>query len=151
MKTLNGHNSGQDMIQAPSVAGTGIVNEMDARLALTLAGIFMFAAVALGAFGAHMLRGHLDPDMTAVWQSAVQYHAWHALALLGVGGVLLHRPGMRGLAVAAWLFAAGIVLFAGSLYGVALTGMRSLGAITPFGGVAFLAGWAVLAWTAWRR
>ena len=70
---------------------------MDARLALTLAGIFMFAAVALGAFGAHMLRGHLDPDMTAVWQSAVQYHAWHALALLGVGSVLLHWPGKRGL------------------------------------------------------
>jgi uncharacterized membrane protein YgdD (TMEM256/DUF423 family) len=134
-----------------SVTQSGIVNEMDARLALTLAGIFMFAAVALGAFGAHMLRGHLDPDMTAVWQSAVQYHAWHALALLGVGSLLLHWPGKRGLALAAWLFAAGIVLFAGSLYAMALTGLRGLGAITPFGGVAFLAGWAVLAWTAWKR
>jgi uncharacterized membrane protein YgdD (TMEM256/DUF423 family) len=125
--------------------------EMNARLALTLAGIFMFAAVALGAFGAHALKGHLDADMTAVWQSAVQYHAWHALALLGVGSLMLHWPGKRGLARAAWLFAAGIVLFAGSLYAVALTGMRGLGMITPFGGVAFLAGWAVLAWTAWRR
>jgi uncharacterized membrane protein YgdD (TMEM256/DUF423 family) len=125
--------------------------EMNARLALTLAGIFMFSAVALGAFGAHALKGHLDPDMTAVWQSAVQYHAWHALALLGVGSLMLHWPEKRGLALAAWLFAAGIVLFAGSLYTVALTGMRGLGAITPLGGVAFLAGWVVLAWTAWRR
>jgi uncharacterized membrane protein YgdD (TMEM256/DUF423 family) len=125
--------------------------EMNARLALTLGGICMFAAVALGAFGAHALKGHLGPDMTAVWQSAVQYHAWHALALLGAGGLMLHWPERRGLALAAWLFAAGIVLFAGSLYAVALTGMRGLGLITPFGGVAFLAGWAALAWTAWRR
>ena len=124
--------------------------EMNARLALTLGGICMFAAVALGAFGAHALKGHLDPDMTAVWQSAVQYHAWHALALLGAGGLMLHWPAKRGLALAAWMFLAGIVLFAGSLYAVALTGMRGLGLITPFGGVAFLAGWAVLAWTAWR-
>ena len=125
--------------------------EMNARLALTLGGICMFVAVALGAFGAHALKGHLDPDMTAVWQTAVQYHAWHALALLGVGSLMLHWPGRRGLALAAWMFLAGIVLFAGSLYVIALTGMRGLGLVTPFGGVAFLAGWAVLAWTAWRR
>ena len=125
--------------------------EMNERLALTLAGIFMFAAVALGAFGAHMLRGQLDPQMTAVWQSAVQYHSWHALALLGIGSLLLHFPQNRGLKLAAWLFVAGNVLFAGSLYAVALTGMRSLGAITPLGGGAFLAGWAVLAWSVWRR
>ena len=123
---------------------------MNARIALTLAGIFMFAAVALGAFGAHALRGQLDPQMTAVWQSAVQYHAWHALALLGVGSLLLHFHRNRGLQLSAWLFVAGIVLFAGSLYVVALTGLRGVGAITPFGGVAFLAGWAVLAWSMWR-
>ena len=125
--------------------------EMNARLALTLAGIFMFGAVALGAFGAHALRGQLDPQMSAVWQSAVQYHAWHGLALLGVGSLLLHWPGRRGLGLAAWLFAAGIVLFAGSLYAVVLTGVRSFGMITPVGGVAFLAGWAILAWSAWRK
>jgi uncharacterized membrane protein YgdD (TMEM256/DUF423 family) len=125
--------------------------DMNARLALVLGGIFMFAAVALGAFGAHALRGQLDPQMTAVWQSAVEYHAWHALALLGVGNLLVQWPGKRGLKVAAWLFAAGIVLFAGSLYTVALTGARELGLVTPLGGVAFLAGWAVLTWTAWRR
>jgi len=124
--------------------------EMNARLALTLAGIFMFVAVALGAFGAHALRGQLDPQMTVVWQSAVQYHAWHALALLGVGSLLLHWPHKRGLALTGWLFAAGIVLFAGSLYAVALTGVRGLGMVTPIGGVAFLAGWAILAWTVAR-
>ena len=130
---------------------SGIVIEMDARLALTLAGICMSLAVALGAFGAHLLRGRLNPEMIAVWQTAVQYHAWHALALLGVGILLLHWPGKLGLRLAAWLFLAGIVLFAGSLYALALTGARGWGAITPIGGVALLAGWAVLAWSVWRR
>jgi uncharacterized membrane protein YgdD (TMEM256/DUF423 family) len=110
----------------------------------------MFIAVACGAFGAHALRGRLDPEMTAVWQTAVQYHAWHALALLGVGILLLLRPGAGGFRAAAWLFAAGIVLFSGSLYAIALTGTRGLGLITPVGGVAFLAGWAALAWAARR-
>lgn len=124
--------------------------EMNARLALVLAGIFMFVAVAAGAFGAHALRGRLDPAMTAVWQTAVTYQAWHALALLGLGLLLRERPAQRALRVAAWLFAAGIVLFAGSLYVLALTGVRAFGLVTPVGGVAFLAGWAALAWTAWR-
>jgi len=110
----------------------------------------MFAAVGLGAFGAHALRGYLDPQMTAMWQSAVQYHAWHSLALLGVGSLLLHFRRSRGFQLAAWLFVVGNVLFAGSLYAIALTGMRGLGVVTPLGGVAFLAGWAVLAWSAWR-
>jgi uncharacterized membrane protein YgdD (TMEM256/DUF423 family) len=124
--------------------------EMNARLALVMGGIFMFAAVALGAFGAHALRGHLDAQMTAVWQSAVQYQAWHAIALIGIGSLLLHTPHSRGLRLAAWLFAAGNLLFAGSLYVIAVTGARSLGMITPLGGAAFLAGWATFAWAAWR-
>ena len=111
----------------------------------------MFAAVALGAFGAHALRGQLDARMTAVWQNAVQYHAWHALALLGVGGLLAHWPEKRGLARAGWLFVAGIVLFSGSLYAVALTGFRGLGMITPVGGTAFLVGWGFLICSAWKR
>jgi uncharacterized membrane protein YgdD (TMEM256/DUF423 family) len=123
---------------------------MTARLALMLAGIFMLAAVALGAFGAHMLRGQLDPQMAAVWQSAVQYHAWHAIALLGIGSLLLHFPSSRGFKLAAWLFVAGNLLFAGSLYVIALTGERGFGMITPLGGGAFLAGWAVFAWSVWR-
>ena len=110
----------------------------------------MFVAVLLGAFGAHLLRGRLDPAMIAVWQTAVQYHAWHALALLGVGILMLQWPDKRGLGLAAWLFLAGIVLFAGSLYALALTGVGAWGAVTPAGGLAFLAGWLVLAWTAWR-
>ena len=111
----------------------------------------MFVAVALGAFGAHALRARLTPDMTAVWQTAVQYHAWHALAVLAVGVLLLQWPGQRAGEIAGWLFVAGIVLFSGSLYAMALTGVRGLGAVTPLGGVAFLAGWATLAWAAATR
>ncbi len=124
--------------------------EMNARLALTLAGISMFAAVALGAFGAHGLRGRVDPALIPVWRTAVEYHAWHALALLSTGLLLLHWPRTRGLAIAAWLFLAGILLFAGSLYAIALTGLRGFGLVTPVGGVAFLAGWLFLAWSVWR-
>jgi uncharacterized membrane protein YgdD (TMEM256/DUF423 family) len=114
---------------------------MTARFALTLGALLAFAAVALGAFGAHALKARLGPDMTQVWQTAVQYHGWHALA---------HRPDAAAIAIAAWLFVAGVVLFSGSLYLLALTGTRVLGAITPLGGAAFLAGWAAFAWGAWR-
>jgi uncharacterized membrane protein YgdD (TMEM256/DUF423 family) len=110
----------------------------------------MFAAVAAGAFGAHAMKARLGPDAMALWQTAVQYHAWHALGLLAVGLLLLHKPDGAALAVAAWLFVAGIALFSGSLYALALTGARGLGAVTPFGGAAFLGGWVALAWTAWR-
>lgn len=111
----------------------------------------MFAAVALGAFGAHALRGQLDAQMAAVWQSAVQYHAWHAIALLGIGSLLLHFPHSKGFTLSAWLFVAGILLFSGSLYVIAATGLRGLGVVTPLGGVAFLAGWAVFAWSVSRN
>jgi uncharacterized membrane protein YgdD (TMEM256/DUF423 family) len=123
---------------------------MRARTALVIGAIAMFAAVALGAFGAHALRGQLTPDLARVWQTAVQYHAWHALALLGVGLLLLNRPDLQRAGWAGGLFAAGIVLFSGSLYLLALTGIRGLGAVTPVGGLAFLAGWALLAWAIWR-
>jgi uncharacterized membrane protein YgdD (TMEM256/DUF423 family) len=123
---------------------------MTARAALTLAALLMFVAVAAGAFGAHALRARLSPDMTAVWQTAVQYHAWHALGLAVVGLLSIHVPERAGLALAGWLFVAGIVLFSGSLYAMALTGARALGAVTPIGGVAFLAGWLSLAWAASR-
>jgi len=110
----------------------------------------MFMAVALGAFGAHALKARLAPDMAAVWQTAVQYHAWHALALLATGILLTQDPARGLLGTAGWLFLAGIVLFSGSLYLLALTGMRGLGAVTPLGGVAWLAGWAVFAWAVFR-
>jgi uncharacterized membrane protein YgdD (TMEM256/DUF423 family) len=121
-----------------------------ARLALTLAGALLALAVAFGAFGAHALRARLSPDMSAVWQTAVQYHAWHALGLAIVGLFLQQRPAAAGMALAGWLFVAGVVLFSGSLYAMALTGMRSLGAVTPIGGAAFIAGWIVFAWAAWQ-
>jgi uncharacterized membrane protein YgdD (TMEM256/DUF423 family) len=113
----------------------------------------MFAAVAAGAFGAHALKSALTPDLLAVWHTAVQYQAWHALALLAVGLLMTNDPSGRrgrGLRAAAWLFAIGIVLFSGSLYLLALSGQRWLGAVTPLGGVAFLAGWLALAWAALR-
>ena len=118
---------------------------MNARLALGLAAVFLFAAVALGAFGAHALRTKLAPELMAVFQTAVQYHFWHALGLLAVGILLLQRPDSGALAAAAWLLVAGIVLFSGSLYLLALTGVRGFGAVTPVGGAAFLAAWAALA------
>jgi len=123
---------------------------MSARPVLTVAAVLMFVAVGCGAFGAHALRARLAPDMLAVWQTAVQYHAWHALGLLAIGVLLLHWPERSLLGIAAWLLVAGIVLFSGSLYAMALTGIRGLGAVTPIGGVAFLAGWIVLAWACWR-
>lgn len=123
---------------------------MTARVALTLGALLAFAAVALGAFGAHALKARLGADMTQVWQTAVQYHGWHALALVAAGLLLLHRPEASAIAIAAWLFVAGVVLFCGSLYLLALTGTRALGAVTPLGGVAFLAGWAVFAWGTWK-
>ena len=123
---------------------------MTARTALVMGALFAFAAVALGAFGAHALKARLSADALAIWQTAVLYHGWHALALFGVGAVLLARPDAAPLAWSAWLFAAGIVLFSGSLYALAFTGVKALGAITPVGGVLFLAGWLAAAWGGWR-
>lgn len=96
----------------------------------------MLAAVACGAFGAHALKARLSPDMLAVWETAVRYQVYHALALL----VVRDR-------VPAWCFLAGTLLFSGSLYVLALTEIRKLGAITPLGGLLFLAGWAALAFS----
>jgi len=123
---------------------------MSSRLALLLAAASLFVAVAAGAFGAHALRSRLAPDLLAIYQTAVQYHFWHALGLLAVGILMLHRPESAALGVAAWLFVAGLLLFSGSLYALALTGTRGLGAITPVGGLAFLGAWVAVAWAAWR-
>lgn len=109
-------------------------------LFVRLAAIFGFLGVALGAFGAHALKDRLSPDMLAIYQTGVQYQVIHALALLLVG------IGLRGRA-ATWsgrLFVGGIVIFSGSLYALALSGVKVLGAITPLGGVCFLAGWAMV-------
>jgi uncharacterized membrane protein YgdD (TMEM256/DUF423 family) len=123
---------------------------MNARLAIGSAAALLFVAVAFGAFGAHALRSKLAPDLMAVFQTAVQYHFWHALGLLAVGILLAQKPESGTLAAAAWLLVAGIVIFCGSLYVLALTGTRGWGALAPVGGTAFLAAWAALAWAAWR-
>ena len=107
-----------------------------------------FLAVAFGAFGAHGLRERLSPDMLAIFEVGVRYQMYHALALIGVG-LALERWPSAALPAAGWSFVAGTVVFSGSLYVLTLTGVRWLGAITPLGGVAFLIGWALLAWAVW--
>jgi uncharacterized membrane protein YgdD (TMEM256/DUF423 family) len=121
------------------------------RTALLLASLAGFSGVALGAFGAHGLKARLasKPDgeqRLAWWQTGAQYHLAHALAI----GLAAVRPSavQHGSALAPWLFLVGIALFSGSLYTMALTGIRKLGAVTPLGGLAFLAGWVALGYSA---
>jgi uncharacterized membrane protein YgdD (TMEM256/DUF423 family) len=104
-------------------------------------------AVGLGAFAAHGLKGKLPADLFDVFEVGARYHMYHALALLGTAWAVTRWPGPAATA-AGWLFIAGTVLFSGSLYALAVTGVRTLGAITPLGGVCFLAGWVALAWAA---
>ena len=112
---------------------------------LLIGSLFAFLGVAFGAFGAHGLRGRLSPEMLAVFETAVRYQMYHALALLVTAAVIGRVGDARLLAVAGWSFITGVVLFSGSLYGLALSGTSGLGAITPLGGVAFLVGWGCLA------
>ena len=109
-----------------------------------LGALSALTAVALGAFAAHGLKGHLTPDMSAVFETGVRYQMYHALALL-LTAVAAGRLDGRAVVAAGWLFVAGIVLFSGSLYLLAVTGVTTFGAITPIGGVAFLAAWICLA------
>lgn len=108
-------------------------------------------AVALGAFGAHGLKGRVEPALLDVFETGVRYHMYHALALLALG-LAQARSGSAPAPwnLAGWLFLAGIVIFSGSLYAMTLTGARWLGAVTPLGGVAFLLGWAAAAFAAFR-
>ncbi|MBI3551744.1 MAG: DUF423 domain-containing protein [Elusimicrobia bacterium] len=100
----------------------------------------MLLAVALGAFGAHALKGALTPEMKAVYETGVRYQAYHALALFVVAWLSVQWPG-RFVSPAGWCFLCGILLFSGSLYALSLTGIKALGAITPVGGLLFMAGW----------
>jgi len=106
-------------------------------------------AVLAGAFGAHALRHRLEPGLLAVFETAVRYQLYHALALLAAAW-LLDRTGQPAARLAAWLFVAGIVVFSGSLYVLALSGLAWMGAVTPLGGLALIAGWVSLATAAWR-
>ena len=114
-----------------------------AKLFLAAGGLAALAAVALGAFGAHALKTRLSAEMLALWHTGVEYHAFHALGLLAVGLVAAQLPESMLLKWSGWLMLAGIVLFSGSLYALALSGERWLGAITAIGGVAFLGAWAL--------
>jgi len=114
-----------------------------AKLFLAAGGLAALVAVALGAFGAHALKTRLSAEMLAVWHTGVEYHIYHALGLLAVGLCATQLPESALLKWSGWLMLAGIVIFSGSLYALALTGERWLGAITPVGGVAFLAAWAL--------
>ena len=105
-------------------------------------------AVALGAFAAHGLRARLSPEALQTFETGARYHMYHALALLAVAWAVTRWPG-TAVSVAGWLFIAGTLLFSGSLYLLAITGVRMLGAITPVGGFAFILGWLALAWAAW--
>ncbi|MBK6304609.1 MAG: DUF423 domain-containing protein [Gemmatimonadetes bacterium] len=114
------------------------------RLFLIIAALSGAVSVGAGAFGAHALRARLEPRLLEVFQTGAQYQMYHALALVGVAWVASRWPGALSTA-SGWLFVAGTVLFSGSLYAMALTGVRALGAITPLGGVCFIAGWVTLA------
>lgn len=124
---------------------------MSPRHTVALAALFLAAGVAAGAFGAHALRGRLPEPALATYGTAVLYHLVHALGLFALGALRASWRDARSLALASVLLAAGIVLFSGSLYALALTGVRAWGVVTPFGGAAWLAGWAAVAWTALTR
>ncbi|PCJ24019.1 MAG: hypothetical protein COA96_10435 [SAR86 cluster bacterium] len=118
------------------------------KLFILFASINGFIAVSLGAFGAHMLRDKLSPELLNTFQTGVQYHFVHTLALFGVGLLSIHYPTSAPLKYSGYLFLIGIILFSGSLYVLSISGTRWLGAITPLGGLFFLAAWASLIWFA---
>jgi uncharacterized membrane protein YgdD (TMEM256/DUF423 family) len=119
------------------------------RLFGTLGAVSGLLAVAAGAFGAHALRARLSADLLAAFETGARYQMYHALALLLVAWAATRWPGPP-VRAAGWLFVAGTVIFSGSLYLLALTGARGFGAVTPVGGLAFLAGWVALTLGIWR-
>jgi len=116
-----------------------------AKLFLVLGAAAALAGVLLGAFGAHALKARLGADALALWRTGVEYHFYHALGLLAVGLALVHLPGSALLRWSGWVMLAGIALFSGSLYLLALGYARALGALTPVGGIAFIAAWILFA------
>lgn len=123
---------------------------MNSSRALGAAGVLLALATLCGAFGAHALRAHLASERLQLWDTAVRYHFFHALGLLGVG-LALRTLDEGALRLAAVLLLVGVVLFSGSLYALALGAPRSLGLLTPVGGLAWIAAWLLFAWAGWRH
>lgn len=119
------------------------------RTWIVVGAVLAFLGVAAGAFGAHALEGRVAPDLVRAFETGARYHLVHALALTFVG-LASARWADPLWTAAGWLFVVGVVVFSGSLYALALTGVRWLGAVTPLGGVAFLAGWLAVVAAAWR-
>lgn len=117
---------------------------------LVIGALSMALAVGLGAFGAHGLKSRLTPDLLAIWHTGVDYHFYHALGLLMLALTMGFFPDAQGLRLAAGLMLGGMLVFSGSLYVLALTGLRWLGAITPLGGLSLIAAWLVMAWSVWK-
>ncbi|MEM7504173.1 MAG: DUF423 domain-containing protein [Pseudomonadota bacterium] len=118
------------------------------RLFLTSGAVSALLAVALGAFGSHGLENRLSADLLAIYEIGNRYHFYHSFALLAVGVLALHVDGRR-LSASGWCFLVGLTVFSGSLYALAMTGMRILGAITPIGGGLLIIAWALLAFEAY--
>jgi len=121
------------------------------RLAATIGAVAALLAVAAGAFAAHVLRDRLEPAAFSAFNTGAEYQMYHALALFALGLFMRTRRPASYHAVAVWCFVIGMLLFSGSLYALALSGVRSLGIITPFGGTLFLCGWLSLAIGSWRE
>jgi len=116
-----------------------------------LGALNMAIAVMLGAFGAHGLKNKVTPEQLAWWHTGVDYHVYHALALLIIGALIAAQPQLAIPKGSAWALQVGIVIFSGSLYGMTLGAPRWFGAITPIGGTAFIVGWLWLAYSAWQK
>jgi uncharacterized membrane protein YgdD (TMEM256/DUF423 family) len=114
------------------------------------AAIFMALAVIIGAFGAHSLKQHLTEELLQTYKTGVEYHFYHALGLLLIGAISLYMPSGL-LNWSAFFMGLGIIIFSGSLYLLAMTGIRWIGAITPIGGMSFIVGWLLLFFAAWKK
>lgn len=123
---------------------------MNSGRTLAIAGLLLALATACGAFGAHAWRGQVAPERLQLWDTAVRYQFFQSLGLIGVG-LALRSIDTRTLRAAAALIAAGVVLFCGSLYGLSLGAPRGVGVLTPLGGLAWIGGWLLFAWGAWRH
>ncbi|MGD8342772.1 MAG: DUF423 domain-containing protein [Desulfobacterales bacterium] len=119
------------------------------RLFLVFGTLSALVGVGAGAFGAHGLKGRLDPEMLSIFEVGARYQMYHAFALIAAAWLQTKWPS-KLVTIGGWMFVAGTILFSGSLYMLSMTGEKWLGMITPFGGLAFMAGWACLAWAAWK-